>query len=695
MSKAIKKVQYFCHIEIKVERLRIIKAVAFVLLFVTAMILNSEIFFEPLEGGEILVHKVRLPCYILLILGGASLSFAEFKLSESIRRTLSIEAVLWALPLLLTYLNEWINGGDLIKPEVAVMTRWFANILCCWLIFAVFMAIARRFFVAAALTSLLVLGFGIINYYVLAFRGTPILPWDYQAVGTAMTVSGSYEIILTNQVLLSVIFVFIFLRLLSMLKPNYEAEGVKGKIIGRAIPAVVAAALFIMILPYDLLTSLDINIFAWNQTRSAQITGVTAGFFGNLQFVLVEKPIGYSKNRIVKLKAEIEEMEEPKALGSPDKKPTIIAVMNESFADLQKIAGDRIQFSEDNMPYIRELMKSGNTISGEAYSSVFGGSTCDSEYEFLSGNSMSFFPVGSKPYQQYIDKNQTTLVSTLKSHGYDVLAVHPGVDTAWNRDKVYPYLGFEEFVHKDSFDVERELTRVYTSDKSCYEQVIFEYENKKNSDNPLFIFNITIQNHSGFEEDGFTSTVFVEDEEEEHLSVEQYMTLIKQSDDELKILIDYFEKEEEPVVIIFFGDHWPSLESDFIAKALGAESAVKLTKEQLMNRQEVPYFIWANYPLERNGEIPQKLSLNQLSPLLMRAAGLELTPYQKYLTYLSESLPVITAVGMIDANGNYYRPKEKSPYSGLLKDYSVLQYNSVFDESGKIYELFEPAAESG
>jgi len=687
LKKAIKRALDICHLEVKTDKLRIIKAAVFVFLFFGTMILNTQIFFGPIESGETQVYTLRLFCYILLVVGGASLFFAEFRMSQFIRRTISIIGVI-VFMVLLTYLNEWINGGDLIGKAV-IPLRWIANIICCLMIFTILMTIARRFHVAAALTAVLVLGFGIANYYVTLFRGVPILPWDYRSLGTAAAVSEGYKIILTNEIFQSVTFIFIFIRLLSMVKPDYKTESIKENIIERATAAVMAAVLFIAIIPFDALTSLDINIFAWNQLRSAQVTGVTAGFFGNLQFVLVEKPESYSEEKIAALKAEIETFEEPAKLGYPGKKPTVIAVMNESFADLQKMAGDNFKFSEDNMPYIRELMQSDNVISGEAYSSVLGGSTCDSEYEFLSGNSMLFFPVGSKPYQQYVDVEQTTLVSSLKSQGYNPVVVHPGTESAWNRDKVYPLFGFEKYVYRETFDFKREIVRSHTSDKSCYEQVILEYENKKNSENPQFIFNITIQNHGDFYVKDFESTIFVETKKK-YSSVEQYMSLIKRSDEDLKVLIDYFEKEEEPVVILFFGDHWPTLRADFMSKALGAESMDNLTKEQIMQRQQIPYFIWANYPLEKNSELQKKVGINQLAPLLMRAAGLELTPYQKYLTNMSRYLPVVTSVGMIDAAGKHYLPEEKSPYTDMLKDYSILQYNNVFDENDKIYELFEP-----
>ena len=695
LKKIIKKVLNYCSLEIKIDKVRIIKAAVFAILFFTAMFMNPKFFFEPLETGEIQVHPFRIPRYIFLILGGASLFLMEFKTSQFFRRLISIEAAL-AFPFLLTYLSEWINTGDLLGPT-ARPSRWMANILCCWLIYAIFLVIIRRIHIAAIFTALAVWGFGVANYYIIIFRGTPILPWDFQSLGTAMAVSEGYEFALTNQILQSIMLLVISLRLIRMIKPDYKTGSFKSKIIERAMPAFAALILFIAIIPFDALKSLDINIYAWNQVRSNQITGVTAGFFGNLQFLMVEKPEGYSAEKIEELKAKIKGMEDPKPLGNPGKKPTIIAVMNESFADMQKAAGDRLQFSEDNIPFVRELMASDKTISGEAYASVIGGGTCDSEYEFLTGNPTLFLPTGSKPYQQYVNTNQTTLVSALISQGYEAVAIHPGEEEAWHRNKVYPLFGFEKFVYRDIFDVEKENVRHYTTDRSCYKQIIFEYENRKNNEEPLFIFNVTIQNHGGFEEQDYEHRILVDEHESGmvYSAAEQYMTLVKDSDEDLQVLIDYFEKEEEPVVIIFYGDHWPKLWNNYMSKLLGVADMTNRTVEEIMLSQVVPYFIWANYPLEQNADLQEKVSFNQLAPLLMRAAGLELTPYQKYLTNISKSLPVITAVGLIDAKGQHYQPDKETPYTEIMQEYSILMHNNVFDEEHKVYELFEPAAQNG
>ena len=445
---------------------------------------------------------------------------------------------------------------------------------------------------------------------------------------------------------------------------------------------VVSGALFLMLFPMDILTDMGISVWAWNQKTSSELTGITAGFFANIQFVMVDKPEGYSASRVQNLGEELAQEEEPELLGRPEGLPTVIAIMNESFTDMQSV-GD-VEFTPDNLPFLHSLQESGEVIWGTAYSSVYGGNTCNSEYEFLTGNTTAFLPTGSKPYQQYVDSDQTALPSILKSYGYRCVAVHPGNRDAWSRDTAYPYLGFDEFIDVSAFDVDRTLTHRLTSDRSTYDQLIYEYENRQEGE-PLFLFGVTIQNHGGYEDENFQTTVRVKEAAGEYPQTEQYLSLTKKSDQALEYLLDYFSQREEPVVVLFFGDHWPNLEEEYLTDLLGTDST-SLGLKDMMREYQVPFVIWANYPLESQ-EI-EAVSLNYLSSLLLRAAGLEGTDYTKFLEQLRQEVPVITAVGTMDKDGSLYAVGESTPYDDLLNDYAELQYNNAFGGSGKVSSIF-------
>ena len=625
----------------------------------------------PIAGGETLL-------FLGMGLVVAFLCLLEVRLPVEVRRGIGWAFVL-LMPLATFLAVDVINSTNVFSFSTK---KILANYICYLMVFALVYAITRRVWATAMAGGLIFLVFGIANYFVVQFRGQPILPWDIQSFGTAVTVAGGYQYVPTQQMALTALGYFGVLALCVKLCPRgKEGASRRFRITERAVSLVISGALFLMLFPMDILTDMGISVWAWNQKTSSELTGITAGFFANIQFVMVDKPQGYSASRVQSLGEELAEEGEPSLLGQPEELPTVIAIMNESFTDMQSV-GD-VEFTPDNLPFLHSLQESGEVIWGTAYSSVYGGNTCNSEYEFLTGNTTAFLPTGSKPYQQYVDSDQTALPSILKSYGYRCVAVHPGNRDAWSRDTAYPYLGFDEFIDVSAFDVDRTLTHRLTSDVSTYDQLIYEYENRQ--EEPLFLFGVTIQNHGGYEDENFQTTVRVKEAAGEYPQTEQYLSLTKKSDQALEYLLDYFSQQEDPVVVLFFGDHWPNLEEEYLTDLLGTDST-SLGLEDMMREYQVPFVIWANYPLE--GQEIEAVSLNYLSGLLLRAAGLEGTDYTKFLEQLRQEVPVITAVGTMDKDGNLYAVGESTPYDDLLNDYAVLQYNNAFGGSGKVSSIF-------
>lgn len=628
-----------------------------------------------------------------VVLGGVTLCsvllcFLELSLPKWAERVGGWIAAL-LLPLGAFFAVDLINGTRILTFSPL---RGFANYLCYLMIFALAYVLCRRVWLTALIGGGACLLFGIANYFVIQFRGQPILPWDISAAATALEVSGGYQYRLTREMVLSLaMLVFAVLLCFRLFPGRKERSTRRGRLLERACALLLSLTLGVLIFPMNLLSHMDISVWPWNQKVSAELTGVMTGFFANIQFLLVEKPEGYSMEAVKELGDKLDSAEEPAPLGNPDGLPTIIVVMNESMTDFQSVG--ELDFAPDNLPFIHSLQGSGDVIWGTAYSSVYGGNTCNSEYEFLTGNTTAFLPTGSKPYQQYVDHEQTALPSILKSYGYSCTAIHPGNRAAWQRDKAYPHLGFDEFISARSFDVRRDLIHGLTSDASHYDQVIYEYEHR-DREQPQFLFTVTIQNHGGYEDNTVPVTVRIRQEKTEGVSTgyvaypqtEQYLSLTKLSDQAFEDFIGYFEEQEDPVVVLFFGDHWPNLETGFLSSLLGAD-ANNLSFEDQMREYQVPFLIWANYPLE--GQHVEEISLNYLSGLLLQAAGLEGTDYTKYLENLRQQLPVITDMGTRDRDGNWYKNGDETPYDELLNEYAILQYNNAFGKEEKVRSVFE------
>ncbi len=340
--------------------------------------------------------------YVLAFIGlsalAAALCLVRVRLSPVAKEGLSWGLVA-ALPLGAFVAVEVINSTRIWQFPVR---RWLANYLCYLLVFTLAYALTRRAWAAVAIGGAVAITFGIANYFVVQFRGQPILPWDFQSFSTALTVSGGYEYVPTRKMAVAAMGYICAVVLCYRLAPHgVPSASRRFRLTERFVALGVSSVLLMMLFPLNGLSGLGISVWTWNQKTSSEITGVAAGFFANVQFMQVETPAGYSGKRVKDLAEKLEQLPDPAPLGRPGGLPTVVAIMNESLTDLGSL--DTLEFTPDNQPLLHSLQRSGQVVWGTAYSSVYGGNTCNSEYEFLTGNTMAFLPSGSKPYQQYID----------------------------------------------------------------------------------------------------------------------------------------------------------------------------------------------------------------------------------------------------------------------------------------------------
>ena len=287
---------------------------------------------------------------------------------------------------------------------------------------------------------------------------------------------------------------------------------------------------------------------------------------------------------------------------------------------------------------------------------------------------MAFLPSGSIPYQQYILDESPSLASLLRDQGYRTLAFHPGERTSWQRNQAYPLLGFQDFKCGEDMDVPQEMAHGYVSDRSDFQQIIWEFEHKEAGE-PLFLFNVTIQNHGSYTDPDYPAQVQLTDAPGAYPMAEQYLTLVNETDQAFQLLVDYFSQYDEPTLIVMFGDHQPSVEQAFLDKAYGVVQD-EMSMEQYMDKFRVPFVIWTNYPLELEG--PADTSLNFLGQYLLRYAGIESDSYGQYLWDLQTQLPAITFVGYLDPAGKAYSHLETNAYTEKILDYQRLQYDRLF-----------------
>ncbi|MDY3918618.1 MAG: sulfatase-like hydrolase/transferase [Candidatus Limivivens sp.] len=540
------------------------------------------------------------------------------------------------------------------------------------------------------LATLVPMLFGAANYFVVQFRSSPIVPWDFYSLGVAASVTDNYSFTFTYR-LVFVLMGFVFI-IIQAHKCSIRLKKLPVRICGLLISVLLMAG-YITEIKKDAVGEffgLDDILFTPNVLY--RNNGIAGAFLSNLKYMDVEKPDGYSENAAREIADASIEENSGKSYTETDDQPNILVIMNEAFSDL-RIYGD-FATSEEVMPFIDSLEE--NTIKGNLYVSVKGGNTANTEFEFLTGNTMAFLPSGSVPYQQYIKSELPSLASHLSSLGYQTAALHPYRAQGWNRNTVYPALGFDETYFQSDFQ-NATTCRGYVDDQSAFRKLVELYEEKE-SDEKLFAFEVTMQNHGGYSkeyEDLFPDIKIsaYDTEQQQTTSVkatEKYLTLIRKTDDAFRELLEYFENQEEKTIILMFGDHQPS---DYICNPIlrlfGEDSSIRESSvEEFRKGYTVPFILWANYDIPET-EV-EAISVNYLGGYLMQAAGLPMNGYQKYLDNLFEEYPVVTAnfFGRSEDGTVVFREWNEDLEDSPIGAYRILQYNNLCDTKNRIQGFF-------
>lgn len=530
---------------------------------------------------------------------------------------------------------------------------------------------------------------GIINRYAIAFRGRTLFPGDFVTIRTALNVAGNYNYTPDLVMVLTGLAMGGFIALLSLLPSTApERWRFSWKLF---LPTLAGSAAFLyLFFCTNVVSDAGISPSMWT-TRG---NGLALNFSLCVRYARVNQPEGYTQSTLESIAQELpsDDAAVPVGAGGTQRPVNVIVVMNESFSDLDVIPG--VETNQDCMPFIRSLKE--NTVKGQAYSSVFGGTTANSEYEFLTGNTTAFLPAGTVPYHMYVSDKDPSLARQLGNLGYETVAMHPYYSSGWNRVAVYNDLGFDEYHFLEDFDYDDsegspDIIREFLSDQANYENLIARYEAKK-AGQPLFLFNVTMQNHSAYNGEwiNLPREVWLTGEYEGRFhTVDQYLNLIYQSDQAFEYLIDYFSKVDEPTIICMFGDHQPQVATNFYTEALGGE-VDELETGIAEKKQAVPFLIWANYDIPEQENV--SLSLNYLSTLLTEIANLPQTGYQKFLGEVYKELPVINTVGYLDKDGNWMPEEETIALSetaqALLNRYRIMEYSNIFDKGKRPADFF-------
>lgn len=558
------------------------------------------------------------------------------------------------------WMVEILNQNDVFRD----LEDWqvLMNMVWYYSLFALCRLVLGRNRRAAALGAVLSFLAGLLNHYILRFRGRILFPADISGWRTAANVAGGFDYSFDQYITQAAVLLTAYLFLVWMCVPQKKRA---------RLPLWWSLLLWAAMGGYSyaffctgMLPALDIYTQQWVTQRNGFLLNFTVA----MRYSSVDKPEDYSDETVLELMEEYPGLEGDSSVTRP---ANIVVIMNESFADFSIF--DTFEASEDPTPFLHSMEE--NTIKGWMYSPVTGGGTASVEFEYLTGFSTLFQPPHTVAYQLYVEEGMPSLAALAGSQGYETTAFHPYKSSGWNRVLAYQYLDFDHQLYEENVK-NGYYIRHYVSDSSDYQTIFRSTE----GEDATFFFNVTMQNHSGYAQgwNNLERSIQLPDElRKADSTAEQYFALARESDKALEELISYYSSCEEPTLVVFFGDHQPPLKNAFY-EVLYGKSLSERTTEEVLEQYAVPFFIWANYDIEEQEDVV--ISPNYLGVLTAQVAGLPLTGYMNFLSQLYEELPAITPVGFVTGDGQFLEKKElNEAQQEWLRRYEILNYCGMVD----------------
>ena len=600
-------------------------------------------------------------------------------------------------------MTEWIARGTLDADVFAqyIEPHWEAYALAWALLFLVWLTVdwlSRFAPLATLVTAVLGCVPAAVDFYTLQLRGEPFLPWDLAQVSEAAGVASAAGIHIQKSMVVSIVLVLAMAVGSFFLYRGRSKVKWAPRLAGFAASAAAGCLLvFGVFLQPAVTQELGILPDAWMQDRYYRYYGVITSFLTNLTNLEIDKPEGYSEEAVNEILNDVEAGEKyatqalyPESYGATtpadetEQKPTIIYVMDESYWDVSELEQYGYQFDTDVSANLHALQQV--SASGRAYSPSFGGGTCDVEFEALTGYSVSFLPNGSKPYQQHVTKPMFALPNYLKTQGYQTAAVHCFWGKYWSRDTAYPNLGLDEFISLEKMHgVDKVRYKYWTSglvtDDSMADQIIGQYEKmKQRSDAPVFLHAVTMQNHTNYNKDNYP-----DDERVKVLehpaglkastvgALEDFATGVRDADAMLGKLTEYFSQVDEPVILVFWGDHYNPIDSNYDVFTRSGYASDSSADPKL---HQTTLLMWANYtqqPVDLG-----TIAAYDISPVMMDIYGLKQPLYFQFLTRQLQVADRANTRGTVMNRDGTATQEPTSLQQAWSQKHWLLQYDLMF-----------------
>lgn len=454
------------------------------------------------------------------------------------------------------------------------------NAFMIFVTFSIVYLFKRRIFVRIIIGAIWVI-LGIANGYILLKRVTPFNAQDLKIAGDGIALINNYcngfEV-----VVIAVGAVALLIWLISMWRRGGQYAG-KIHHIAALIGIIVCGVL------YTFVTNIAIDkrvvsTYFGNIAFAYEDYGLPYCFSASLFNTGISEPNGYTKKAMAKIDKD-GELNQTVASRSSDELPNIIVVQLESYFDVAN--AEFFTTSEDACPNLHNLYQ--NYSNGYFKVPSVGAGTANTEFEVLTGMNLRYFGPGEYPYKTYSKKHPTESAATaLASLGYGTHALHDNTGNFYSRANVFNNMGFDTFTSKEFMNVLQTTENGWAKDEILTQHIMEAMDTTKQED---FVFTVSVQGHGNYPETQVIENpkIKVEGIEDEALKNkwEYYVNQVYEMDQFVGDLIKAVEERNEPSVVVFYGDHLPTM-------GLKAED---LKSRYLYNTN---YVIWDNIGLQKD-----------------------------------------------------------------------------------------------
>lgn len=551
------------------------------------------------------------------------------------------------------------------------------SMLLSIIVYTLFLAFTKKTWKATLISYILIFILSIINQLKVIFSGEPLYFSDINFLGQAGDLMGlvagniSLKFVLQFICIIAIYGGVLGLLIFASYKNNFELKNKKIR-----IPLIILdiAILLCLFLPNKYTKELYLKIF-FNTDEYVDFdsyttnlgfynrNGLINGMYGILLNNVFVEPENYNENTLNNMLASAKV--ETEKYG----KPNIIVVFSESFWDIDQL--EEIEFDKAITSNYNRLKEKGKMVN--IITPSYGGMSENVTFEVMTGGSMNYFSKGYIPimslYSRKSSENIPSIVKNLKNNGY-ITEINFGKDY-YNSQKAYSKLGFDtyrEFIEGKS---------EHLSDKYCTDILIKRLEQKSNT--PLLYVMATIEGHMPYSKDKYdkydisiTKSNLSENMNDTVLS---YAQGIYNSDYQLGRLYEFIENFDEPIILIFLGDHLPFMYTED-GKNVIFELDYFNTDDELLNNYRLynsQALILSNY--EEEIELPEYIGTDLLLNYIVNQLDVELEPYYKWLYNTTEVLPGINRYISFDKKGNLYDPTElTNEMNEVYENRKLMQY---------------------